>query len=380
MVLLATGWSGAVGGLGVLALRRRRSRSVGSTLVAVAVIGVAALVAGVVAAARAMFISSHDLGVVVEVALVAAAVTLLLALLAVRDVVRDVETVRRRARALGGAGAAADPSSPSTPSSPPRLRELGEIADELGRAAERLAAAREREQTLEASRRELVSWVSHDLRTPLAGIRAMAEALEDGLARDPAGYHRQIRREVDRLSGLVDDLFELSRIQSGVMTLHAAAVDLRELAHDAVAAHVATADRRAVALTPVSAPPAAVPVHADRAALTRALTNLVGNAVRYSSSPGTVTVHVATDGRWATVDVLDTCGGIPADHRARVFEPGWRAETARTPGSGPGSGPGGGLGLAIAAGLVHAHGGDLTVHDAPGGCRFSLRLPTADPT
>src|SRR6185295_13213785 len=101
----------------------------------------------------------------------------------------------------------------------PRTRELAEVSEELVRTGRRLTEAAARQRRLEASRRELIAWVSHDLRTPLAGLRAMVEALEDDVVDDPARYHRQIRREVDRLSRMVDDLFELSRIQSGALTL-----------------------------------------------------------------------------------------------------------------------------------------------------------------
>lgn len=383
VVLLALAWSGAVGLVGLLVVRLAPRRSVRSTLVATAVVGVASLVAGVWGAARAMFISQHDLGVVVRVSLVAGAVALAVAVVAGRVVVRDVMAVRRLAR-LSAGDVPAGSDGPARPGEDvPHLLELAEIHDELVGAGDRLAAARARERSLEASRRELVAWVSHDLRTPLAGVRAMAEALEDGLAPDPARYHRQILQEVDRLGGLVDDLFELSRLQAGTVLLELAPLDLAGLARDVTAAASAGAAARGVTVEPV-VHRGAVPVRGDGRALARVVGNLVANAVRYSAAGSTVRVDVRADagpGRAddgaavAVVGVEDGCGGIAAADVERLFEPGWRASTART----PGADGGGGLGLAIARGVARAHGGDVTVGDVPGGCRFELRVPLAGP-
>jgi signal transduction histidine kinase len=385
VVLLALAWSGAVGVVGLLAVRLAPRRSVRSTLVATAVVGVASLVAGVWGAARAMFISTHDLTVVVQVSLVAGAVALAVAVVAGRVVVRDVVAVRRLARRPADGGRDDDRDGGHTP----HLLELAEIHDELVAAADRFAAARARERALEDSRRELVAWVSHDLRTPLAGVRAMAEALEDGLAADPARYHRQILQEVDRLGGLVDDLFELSRLQAGAVLLDLAPLDLAALVRDVTGAAVAGAAARGVTVAPVARPAGAhevVQVRGDGRALARVVGNLVANAVRYSAPGSVVRVDVRVgspvgsrgadgDGPVAVVGVEDGCGGIPAADVERLFEPGWRASTART----PGADSGGGLGLAIARGVARAHAGDVTVGDVPGGCRFELRVPVAGP-
>ncbi len=133
----------------------------------------------------------------------------------------------------------ADPRGPS---------ELQALSAELARTSERLAESRQRETRLEESRRELVAWVSHDLRTPLAGMRAMTEALEDGLAVDPARYHRQIRAEVDRMVRMVDDLFELSRIHAGVLRISPETVMLGDLVSEAIAGADPMARARGVRL------------------------------------------------------------------------------------------------------------------------------------
>ncbi len=182
---------------------------------------------------------------------------------------------------------------------------------------ERESAARER--AAEASRRDLVAWVSHDLRTPLAGLRAMAEALEDGVVAEPAQvaeYHTGIRREADRLAAMVDDLFELSRIHAGALRLQVGAVPLGDVVSDALAA-----------LGPAAA----------------------AKRVRI----------------------------IPEADLHRVFEVAFRGEAARSPQPHalPGASGGGGLGLAIARGLAEAQQGRIAVQNAGAGCRFTVHLP-----
>jgi signal transduction histidine kinase len=367
VLLVAAACAGAVAVLGVALVRVARRRSVRAALVSVAVISVLSVVAGVVGTAKAMFISGHDLGVVLPVSAVAGAVGLAVALSLSAAVVRDVRLVRGIARALGE-GTPAEQDGVV-------IRELAEVEAELHTAAERLAGARRREQALEASRRELVAWVSHDLRTPLAGLRAMAEALEDGVAADPARYHRQIRREVDRLAGMVDDLFELSRIQAGALRVSADAVEVRELVDDVVAGSLPMAEAGGVRLgvdLGVDARPARV--RGDAAELARVLANLVVNAIRHTPSDGTVQVTGGSDGAEVVLAVSDGCGGLAEHDLERVFDAGWRGSPARTPGPDGGAG----LGLAIARGIVEAHAGHIAVTNTTAGCRFEVRLPRAD--
>jgi len=385
VVLLALSWSGVVGACGLVLVRVGGTRSVRASLVAVAVAGLVAVVAGVVGTARAMFLSGHDLGVVVLVSLVSGAVGVLVALSLAGRVTADVRTLVRAATAVeraAGAGSDAPPPLDDLPG--PRTAEFRLVREELAAAARRLADAQRRERALEASRRELVAWVSHDLRTPLAGIRAMAEALEDGVADDEARYHRQIRREVDHLSRLVDDLFELSRIQSGSLRLRLDRLDAAALAGDVVAGVSPVGQARGVRLRASLAPGR---LEADGASLGRVLANLVVNAVRHTPSGGTVEVSTAAErglgGDVVVLAVSDGCGGIPAEDLERVFEPGWRGSTARSPQSDAeadaGVGGGGGLGLAIARGIVDAHGGGISVRNTGPGCRFEVRLPAAGP-
>jgi signal transduction histidine kinase len=238
--------------------------------------------------------------------------------------------------------------------------------------------ARERERAAEASRRELVAWISHDLRTPLAGIRAMAEALADGVVSEPrevSGYAHRIGGETRRLSGMVDDLFELSRITAGALQLTLSAVPLQDVVSDAVAGQTPVANRKRVRL--VATAQALPVVLGSDPELARVVRNLVSNAIRHTPPDGTVAVQLGVDGGNAVLSVDDSCGGIPEQEIPRVFDVAFRGSSARTPAPRGDEPVGAGLGLAIAKGLVEAHRGRITAHNHGPGCRFEVRLPLA---
>lgn len=242
----------------------------------------------------------------------------------------------------------------------------------LAAAAMWAAEAREKERAAEANRRDLVAWVSHDLRTPLAGMRAMVEALEDGVVADPetvAEYHRRIRVETDRMAGLVDDLFELSRINAGALRLSLASVSLGDVVSDAVASAEPVAAAYGVRL--VAASRGWPTVRGSEPELSRIVANLLRNAIGHTPVDGAVRVTGGHDARGGWVAVSDRCGGIPDADLPRVFDVAFRGEAARTPRR---SG-GGGLGLAIVRGLVEAHRGWVAVRNVDGGCRFVVHLP-----
>jgi signal transduction histidine kinase len=253
----------------------------------------------------------------------------------------------------------------------------------LGRAIARDVTwqreARARDQASESARRDLVAWISHDLRTPLAGIRAMTEALADSVVTDPdevAQYAQRIGRQTQRLSGMVDDLFQLSRISSGALRLTLSAIPLGEVVSEALAAEAVTAARKGVRLQADAGSEWPV-VHGSDPELARVVRNLLSNAIRHTPPDGTVVVAVgARDGQaWLRVD--DACGGIPEHELDRVFDVAYRSNTARTPV--PADESGAGLGLAIARGLVEAHSGRIQARNHGPGCRFEIRLPLAPP-
>ena len=238
---------------------------------------------------------------------------------------------------------------------------------------------RDAERAAEQSRRRLVAFVSHDLRTPLAGIRAVSEAIADGIVsqdevRDQA---KHIEQESIRLSAMVDDLFEISKINAGAVQPPHEKVALDEVADDVIAAHRIAAERAGVALRVVM-PDQPVRVLGSDRALVRVLYNLVGNAIAHTPQGGTVELALGADDDGAYARVDDTGVGIDEADLPRVFDVAYRGSNGRIPRTDPSLPSGSGLGLAIAAGLVKAHRGTLTARNLTTGARFEVRLPLAD--
>ncbi len=360
-----------VGALGLAAGWLLRHRTLRWQLALVAVVTVLTVIVGIRAVAQRMLLSRHDLAVTTIVTTAAGLVSMVVALVLAAALVRWSRTLRDDVRRVGdGDAVVAGRRGPA---------EFRELATELTAAHEKLAESRDRERRLEDSRRELVSWVSHDLRTPLAGIRVMTEALEDGIATDPPRYHRQIRGEVERMVRMVDDLFELSRIHAGVLNLVPEEVLVGDLVSEAIAAADPVARARQVRLG--GEVDRGLLVAADPAGLSRVLGNLIANGIRHTPADGSV--HVAARAVPGAVEltVTDGCGGIPDDARGRVFDVAYRGTQARTPDA-----PDeidvhtarAGLGLAIVKGIVEAHDGAVAVENVAGpapGCRFLVRLP-----
>lgn len=356
---LGAGGAGLLGA-GTLWLLRRRSLT--SSLTVVAAVAVTAMLAGTLAVAQAMFLSAHDLTVVTTVVAMAAVVSLATALVLGRWVVAGSRELTLAARSFGDGGDFTAPHGPAT-------AELAALSRELQATSAKLAESRKRERALESSRRELVAWISHDLRTPLAGLRAMSEALEDGVATDPGRYLRQIRTEVERLNDMVGDLFELSRIHAGALALSTSRMSVYDLVGDALAGVYPLAHEHGVRL--VGGRVEQVPVEVDGKEMSRVLGNLLVNAIRRTPTDGTVMVAAERLADGVVLSVSDGCGGIPDEDLSRVFDTGWRGTHARTPPAGAG------LGLAIVRGIVEAHQGSATVRNIPGGCRFEVMLPAA---
>jgi len=367
ILLVAAGCAVGVGLLGLLAAWVIRQRSIVWQLALIVVVAIGSALAGVVAISQLMFISPHDREVVTIVMAASGLVAVLVALAVGGAIARWSEALRRDARLLDAHGSyVAEKRGPS---------ELQALSEELARTSDRLEESRLRELQLESSRRELVSWVSHDLRTPLAGMRAMTEALEDGMAEDPQRYHRQIRAEVDRMVRMVDDLFELSRIHAGVLTMAREPVALRDVVSEAIAGADPVARARSVRLG--GRVEEGIEVIADADGLSRVMTNLIMNAIRHTPADGSVEIHARAVDDGVELSVTDECGGLSEEDMHRVFDVAWRGAPARTPDD-----SGAGLGLAIVKGIVEAHRGVVRVenvpHDEagePAGCRFLVTLP-----
>jgi signal transduction histidine kinase len=221
---------------------------------------------------------------------------------------------------------------------------------------------------VEDARRGLVAAASHDLRTPLASLRLLVEAIDDGVAgEDRDRYLGEIRTHVAVLSDLIDDLFELSRIEAGDISWTMRQVELGDLIGDTVAAFRTSAEERGVHLA-AELPNERVVAEADAEKVQRVLFNLIQNAIRHTPADGSVTVRAKGGPGGVEVEVADSGEGIPAGDGDRVFEAFYRGDSARGE-------DGAGLGLAISRAIVEAHGGRIWLEDADPGTRVRFTLP-----
>jgi len=328
--------------------------SIRTRLAVLAVAAVCLPLAVVVGFGLVMF-GMHDESKVWVVVAVSAVCALAGALVLGRQILRPLDELRSASKRLAGG----DLSARASESGPRELRELGVTFNEMASNLEHLFDAR----------RELVAWASHDLRTPLASLRAMVEALEDDLA-EPAEYLPAIRAQTELLSDLVEDLFELARIDSGALALELHDASLGELVASCLESLAADARARGVRLES-RIDPADPQVRVAPDKLQRVLLNLLTNAVRHSE--GAVAVIVRSDNDHVVVTVEDDGNGLAAGAPERMFERFWRDDDSRTRASG-----GAGLGLAIAQGLIHAHGGTIWAENRNGGgARVAFTLPLA---
>jgi signal transduction histidine kinase len=377
IIALTLGSCLVVGLIGAALLHWSRGRSLRYQLLIATLLPVAAVTATVLLNVRFMFLSEHDSTVVLLALGVAVALALVAAWAVMRRVARGSAELGAGLKQLVADTAEADdqearPGSDETRELP---QELSAVLAELSRTRHTLAEARAAQRAAEESRRELVSFMSHDLRTPLAGLRAISEALEDGVISDVPRAIGHLRATVARMSHLVDDLFELSRVQGTTTPKPASLVSVSELIGDVGTEIAAAARARRVQLDIDVPEDDRLSVWGSGDDLARAMTNLVANAVRHTRPDQHVRLIAdrAADGH-IRVAVIDRCGGIPAAHLTRVFDAGWRGTPSRS-----GDDGGSGLGLAIAKGVVQSHEGSIAVRNVTGGCRFDLVLPRPEP-
>jgi signal transduction histidine kinase len=325
-------------------------------VVALALVAVALPLAAVTLGGLVMF-HMHDDVKLLEVGAASASTALIAALLLGQSITRRVDSLEQAAERL-----AAGELTARAPSDGPReVARLGASFNEMARSIEQLFDAR----------RQLVAWASHDLRTPLSAIRAMLEAIEDGLA-EPDEYLPALEEQASALGALIDDLFELAQIDAGVLTLELRETPLGELVTLCVRGLEADARARRVRLELALEEPLpgvrCVPQHVQRVLL-----NLLTNALRHTPSDGSVVVTARPAGEELEVVVEDTGEGLTEDAQARMFDRFWRADPARARGGGRA-----GLGLAIARGLIEAQGGRIWAENrAGGGARVGFSLPIA---
>ncbi|MGN6815967.1 MAG: sensor histidine kinase [Solirubrobacterales bacterium] len=237
-----------------------------------------------------------------------------------------------------------------------------------GALAARLAMEERAGREVEAARRQLVAAASHDLRTPLASLRLLVEAIDDEVATGETRerYLREIRTHVGVLSDLIDDLFELSRIEAGDISWTMRQVELGELIDDTVAAMRAPAAERGVRIS-AELPAGALVAQVNAEKVQRVLFNLIQNAIRHTPADGSVTVRARPAGKGIEVEVDDSGEGIPAGDGERVFEAFYRGDSSRGEDAA-------GLGLAISKAIVEAHGGKIWLEPGTPGTRVRFTL------
>jgi signal transduction histidine kinase len=363
--------AGLVGALAALALaaahlfaRRTPRRPLRTRFDLVLATAVGVMLASVLAIAELMFVSNHDALMVSAIALGATLVALRAARVASAGVVREVGEVRDALTAVGEgdrdvrvhAGAAS---------------ELSELADAANRMIEQLGEEERRRDAADAARRNLVASISHDLRTPLAALRLMLAAIEDEVVDEATRdrYLATMHTHVGALGSMVDDLFELSRLEAGDLDWSIRQVELPALVDEAVAAMRVEAEAKGVAVA-AELQPLPRPARADPERLQRVLFNLIQNAIRHTPADGSVTVSAEPAADWVEIEVADTGVGIPPEDRERLFEPFVRGAAAE------GRDGRAGLGLALCRAIVEAHGGRIWLADSEAGTSVRFVIPT----
>ena len=342
--------------------------SLRSRLVLVAVLTAILALVNVGFTAVLMFLSGHDLAMLAVLLGFSVGMAVFVAFALSEPTTRSIRDLMQGARHMSAGRL--DAQVPVQTND-----EVGELALAFNTMSERLRSSFGRERELEQARRELISAVSHDLRTPLASIRVMLESISDGVVADPDTVNRYIRTsltEVENLGQLVNDLFELSQIDAGVLELHMEAASLQDLISDTLESMSAQAAVHNLSLQG-SLDGEITPVVMDTRRVQRVLYNLVQNSIRHTPPDGTILIRARDVGEEVQVEVADTGEGIQEEDLAKLFEWSYRADRSRSRGSG-----GAGLGLSIARGIVEAHGGRIWVESVVGeGSTFRFTLPKA---
>jgi signal transduction histidine kinase len=363
--LLACG-APVVAGVHVLARRRRMAGSLAGQFAAGVALAVGLVTIGVGVVAALMFVDTHDAAVMAILLVFAGCLTGYSSWVLARGVMDDISAVGDGVRAVGEGRRDVRITTGAAD-------ELAELAAAANRMTAQLAERESERDTAEQARRDLVAAVSHDLRTPLTSLRLLAEAVEDELV-DPGTRRRYLERmsvHIRSLSALIEDLFELSRLEAGDIQWSTQRVRLDELVEETVEAMRAQADASRVAVE-ARLPDDLAPARANPEKLQRVLFNLMQNAIRHTPADGSVTVAAETNGTTVEVEVADTGAGLDPAERERAFEPFFRGGHAQAR-----SEEGTGLGLTICRAIVEAHGGEIWFEDSRDGARVRFKLPAA---
>ena len=316
--------------------------------------------------AQMMFASQHDLLLAIVLLIFASGMAMVLGYFLSSTITNRIYTLKDAAEKL-----AAGNLQTRVPIN--GHDEVAALANTFNQMAEQLEAADKKQRELEHLRADLIAWVGHDLQTPLASMRAILEALEDGVVDDPQTVKRYLntaQRDVHTLSALIDDLFQMAQLDTGGIPLDRAESSLSDLISDTLESFSELALRQGVKLEG-SVDPNVDPVMIDTQRIGRVLNNLIGNALRHTPIEGSVNVHARRTASGVEVSVTDTGEGINAEDLPHVFESFYRGEKSRSRSTG-----GAGLGLAISRGIVQAHGGEIKVQSEAGlGSQFTFSLP-----
>ncbi len=320
--------------------------------------------------AQLMFASPHDLTLAIVLLLFAGGIAMILGYFFSGTVTERILSLKDAAEKIAAGNL--ETRVPVT-----GRDELSALAVSFNQMAGQLQAADQKQRELETLRRDLVAWASHDLQTPLTSMRAILEALADGVVDDPETVKRYLttaQRDVMSLSALIDDLFQMSQLDTGGFPLNRTPSSLSDLVSDTLESFSELAYRESIKLDG-HVESNVDPVLMDTQAIGRVLNNLVGNALRHTHAGGAIEVRVRRTGRGVEVSVRDTGEGIHAEDLPHIFERFYRGEKSRNRGTG-----GAGLGLAIAQGIVRAHGGEIRVESEVGkGTQFTFNIPKTRP-
>jgi two-component system, OmpR family, sensor histidine kinase SaeS len=347
----------------VVAARALAGASLQTRLVAVALVAIVVALANLAVLAMDMVVSGDDAKRLAILLVYALGAGVAVAVALSRTISPSFRRLKDTATALGEGNLDARVGDLG---SGPELETLAGTLDEM---AGRLQAAEAHRDKIEAMRRDLITAVSHDLRTPLASLRGMVEAIDDGVVDDPASlirYAAEMRGSVEQLSTMVDDLFELTQLDAGAIERETKVARLDEIVRSAMASVEPEMHAKRLSVEADLGPAAEVTCSPR---MTRVLQNLLMNAVRHTPTDGAVRVSARRNGQLLEVAVEDSGEGIAPQDLDRVFEPFYRADPAR-------SGPGAGLGLALAKRIVEALGGRISAENAlTHGARFAVVLP-----
>ena len=346
-----------------LILRRsqRWSTSLRRTVLWLSLASLVIAVVAAVIAAKLMVLPSEQLGPLFAVLGVAAGFATLLVIVASKPLGVDVQRLESTVRRIESGDLSARVGSA-------RADELGLVGQAIDDLVGRLQLLEGERAAVEEERRTLLSNIGHDLRSPLAALQAALEALDDGVAPDPKRYLRAMQHDVAAMSALIDDLYLLARLDAGRFDLERGPVDVVDLADTALESLTPTALAKDVTIRLIAEHP--VHVNGSGVALSRVIRNLIENAISHAASGSVVRIEVSAD-RGALVRVIDTGPGFPDGFRDHAFDRFTRADASRNRSTG-----GGGLGLAIARGLVEAHGGEIWIDEAETGS-VAFRVPVA---